>query len=78
MTAFEMASKFKWVNLTVYFNKGHVTVEGQTKIIGQNEPGESVWVGPVCLTFDTVVNVDTTIGQEGAKVKVHYSYKEAA
>lgn len=83
MTAFEMASKFKWASVTVIFNfgtayKGHVTVEGQTRIVNvEGSSGSAVWVGPVALAFDTVVYVDS-IGEEGAKVSVRRDYQEAA
>jgi hypothetical protein len=83
MTALEMASKFKWAALTVTFNfgtgyQGHVSVEGQTRIVQhETSAGSSVWVGPVCLTFDTVVVVEP-VGQEGAKVSVHQIYQKNA
>lgn len=83
MTAFEMASKYKWANVTVTFNygqdyRGHVTVEGQTRIVNnESSVGSAVWVGPVALAFDTVVCVEA-IGEEGAKVNVHRVYQEAA
>lgn len=82
MTAFEMATKFKWACLTVNFNFvenycGHVTVDGQTRIV-HGASGSAVWVGPVALTFDTVVFVSETIGSEGAKVNVHRVYQQVS
>jgi|688.fasta_scaffold06007_27 hypothetical protein len=81
MTALEMGSRYKWAALTVTFNfgteyHGHVTVEGQTRIVrNETSVGSAVWVGPVCLTFDTIVCVEP-IGLEGAKVSVHRTYQE--
>lgn len=82
MSAFEMANQFKWVNLTVNFNfgndyGGHVTVEGQTRIIGNGEQGSAVWVGQLALSFDTMVCVEP-VGSEGAKANVHRLYQKAA
>jgi hypothetical protein len=82
MTAFEMASKFKWAKVQVIFNfgtgyNGHVAVEGQTRIVSiEGSSGSAVWVGPVALSFDTIVYVDP-IGEEGATVRVD-RYQEAA
>lgn len=81
MTALDMANQFKWVSLTVNFNYGtghggHVCVEGQTRIIGEGGSGSAVWVGQVCLDFNTIVYVEP-VGSEGAKANVHRIYQRA-
>lgn len=71
MTALEMAMKFNWACLTVNFGFGHVTVEGQTRIVQTpSAVGNAVWVGCVALAFNTVVTVSETVGS-GAKVGVY-------
>jgi hypothetical protein len=76
MTALEMAEKFKWVDMTVHFCGGHVSIDGATRIV--NGDHCSVWVGKVCLNHDTIVSVRETIGKEGAKVSVYRSFIENA
>lgn len=86
MTAFEMASKFKWAIITVSFNfvgenyNGHVSTDGQIRVVYKENGPEisAIWIGSVCLTCDTIVYVEQTIGSEGAKIHVRSSYQNAA
>jgi|GEM_PF-5760925 len=80
MTALEMAQKYGWAKVIVSFafNNvycGHVTVEGQTRIIDISGGGSAVWVGTLALSFNAMVVVSEVAG--GAEVRVHSSYQNA-